>query len=238
MQSYAHARRDTRILAQTPVWCVQVKHAGKRKQRGIHISYTPHIVFVADTCQVQNGGCDVNAVCSHDGTSNAVVCTCKTGYTSTGSAPYFTCTGENPASTTESCLTNNPSLSRILIDTCQVSNGGCDANAVCSHDSNTNAVTCACKSGYSNTGNTSNVVCTGQYSHSCSMIDINSSHWSDLIVVDSCQVNNGGCDSNAICSHDSKSNGVVCTCKTGYSNTGSASNVICTGLSAEAVLAV
>ena len=52
---------------------------------------------------------------------------------------------------------------------------------------------------------------------------------SSHLVTDSCQVNNGGCDSNAICSHDGTSNAVKCTCKTGYSNVGSDSNVVCKG---------
>ena len=46
-----------------------------------------------DACEVKNGGCDCNAVCSHDSTTYAVVCTCKTGYTNTGSATNVTCTG-------------------------------------------------------------------------------------------------------------------------------------------------
>ena len=48
-------------------------------------------------------------------------------------------------------------------------------------------------------------------------------------VVDSCLVKNGGCDANSNCSHESPSNAVICTCKTGYTNTGSAANVTCTG---------
>lgn len=47
--------------------------------------------------------------------------------------------------------------------------------------------------------------------------------------IDSCLVKNGGCDVNAICSHDNKTFGIICTCKTGYSNTGSTTNVTCTG---------
>ena len=94
----------------------------------------------------------------------------------------------------------------FLSDSCQVNNGGCDTNAVCSHDTTTNAVKCTCKTGYTNTGTGSTVVCT-----------------------DSCQVNNGGCDPNAACSHDAVSNVVVCTCKTGYTNTGANSTVVCTG---------
>ena len=47
-----------------------------------------------DACDVKNGGCDANALCSHDATTNEVVCTCKTGYTNTGTAPTVTCTGK------------------------------------------------------------------------------------------------------------------------------------------------
>ncbi|CAF2050523.1 unnamed protein product, partial [Rotaria magnacalcarata] len=39
-----------------------------------------------------NGGCAPNAGCSHDNTTNAAMCTCKTGYTNTGVAPNVVCT--------------------------------------------------------------------------------------------------------------------------------------------------
>ncbi len=48
-------------------------------------------------------------------------------------------------------------------------------------------------------------------------------------VLDSCQVNNGGCGCQAGCSHDSKTNAVVCVCKTGYTNTATGSGAVCTG---------
>ncbi len=47
--------------------------------------------------------------------------------------------------------------------------------------------------------------------------------------LDSCSVNNGGCDANAVCSYDSSCNAMKCTCKTGYTNAGSGSNVVCKG---------
>ena len=47
-----------------------------------------------DACQVKNGECDLNAICSHDGITNAIICTCKTGYVNTGSQSNVTCTGE------------------------------------------------------------------------------------------------------------------------------------------------
>ncbi|CAF1666947.1 unnamed protein product, partial [Rotaria magnacalcarata] len=78
--------------------------------------------------------------------------------------------------------------------------------ATCSYDATTNAVKCTCKAGYSNTGSSVNVVCK-----------------------DSCTVNNGGCDANAVCSYDATTNAVKCTCKAGYSNTGSAVNAVCEG---------
>ena len=48
-------------------------------------------------------------------------------------------------------------------------------------------------------------------------------------ILDSCLVKNGGCDPNAACSHDSKTNAVVCRCKPGFTNTGSGSTVVCKG---------
>lgn len=42
-------------------------------------------------------------------------------------------------------------------------------------------------------------------------------------------MNNGGCDANAVCSHESTTNACKCTCKTGFTNTGTGSNVVCTG---------
>lgn len=50
--------------------------------------------IVTDSCLVMNGGCDTNAVCSHDATTNACKCTCKTGYTNVGSGTNVVCKGE------------------------------------------------------------------------------------------------------------------------------------------------
>ena len=47
--------------------------------------------------------------------------------------------------------------------------------------------------------------------------------------VDSCLVNNGECEKNAICSHDTTTFAVICTCKTGFTNVGSDANVTCQG---------
>lgn len=54
-----------------------------------------------------------------------------------------------------------------------------------------------------------------------------SSTWQPLI--DACTVKNGGCDPNALCSHDPKTNAVQCHCKTGYVDTDVGSAVVCTG---------
>ena len=109
--------------------------------------------IISDACQVNNGGCDSNAICSHDGSTNEVICTCKVGYTNTGSESRVNCTGmyfcvNNPRQWSES-------FPFLLTDSCLVSNGGCDVNADCSHDTTTNAVKCTCKTGYvSNTAGT------------------------------------------------------------------------------------
>ncbi|CAM4916005.1 unnamed protein product [Rotaria socialis] len=43
-----------------------------------------------------------------------------------------------------------------------------------------------------------------------------------------CGDNNGGYDPNALCSEDPTTSAIVCTCNAGYTNTGSADNVVCT----------
>ena len=62
-------------------------------------------------------------------------------------------------------------------------------------------------------------------------------HWNMIenrnrsLITDSCNVNNGGCDKNAACTHDSKTFAVICTCKTGYTNVGTEGVVKCEGQS-------
>ena len=51
-----------------------------------------------------------------------------------------------------------------------------------------------------------------------------------LLSLDSCLVRNGGCDPNATCSHNAVSNGVQCTCNTGFKNIGVGSQVRCIGM--------
>ncbi|CAF4451310.1 unnamed protein product, partial [Adineta steineri] len=88
-------------------------------------------------CEVDNGNCPYNSVCSHDAKTFATICSCKVGTTNTGSKHKLVCT-----------------------DSCEVKNGECDANAMCSHDAATNAVKCTCKTGYANTGSNGHVTCT------------------------------------------------------------------------------
>lgn len=181
---------------------------------------------ISDSCEVNNGGCDPNAACSHDAATNAVKCTCKTGYTNTGSGSTVVCTGKisNEYFLLSFTLFKNL-ISNHISDSCQVNNGGCDPCASCSHDPTTNAVQCTCKIGYTNTGSGSNVVCKGNITWNVR------TYWVYIkkYISDSCTVNNGGCDPNAFCSHDAKTNAVECTCKTGYTNTGSGSTTVCKG---------
>jgi hypothetical protein len=51
--------------------------------------------------------------------------------------------------------------------------------------------------------------------------------FSVLLFIASCQVNNGGCSTNAMCSYDPKTNAPICSCTTGYINTGTNTSVVC-----------
>jgi hypothetical protein len=122
----------------------------------------------------------------------------------------------------------NDRISRFLqlsADSCKVKNGDCHVTAQCSHDPVTFAVKCICRTGYTNTGSGSTVVCTGMCHKNEHSFHFHFEYWQD-----SCQVNSGGCDVNAICSHDNTTNAVVCTCRPGFTNTGTNDNVKCTGL--------
>ena len=107
-----------------------------------------------------------------------------------------------------------------------MNNGGCDSNAICSRDTKTNVIKCTCKPGYTNVGANSTVVCKGT-----------TNHWKTTFkrdvrinaCLDSCQVNNGGCDSRANCTRDSATNAIKCICRAGFVNTGTDSKVVCTG---------
>lgn len=55
------------------------------------------------------------------------------------------------------------SILNILIDACEVNNGGCGQNTVCSHEPETFAVKCACAPGFVNVGEGDNLKCEGNY---------------------------------------------------------------------------
>jgi len=137
---------------------------------------------------VNNGGCDPNSACAHDGGDYTVItCTCNTGYVNTGigSGLLVVCTdacnvdnggcGTNATCSHDifsyavMCACNggyadsDPGPATVCVDACTVNNGGCDANATCAHDAGNYAtITCTCNTGYVNTGigNGLLVVCT------------------------------------------------------------------------------
>lgn len=88
MQLNAPVTQVTRIQVVVLPWYAQVR--GKSSKTDLLLNT---LTCITDSCQVNNGGCDTNAFCSHDKTTNAVICTCKTGYTNTGSASAVVCKG-------------------------------------------------------------------------------------------------------------------------------------------------
>lgn len=93
MQSNVPAKLDTPILVLIPMSFAQVRtHKKSIEWKRTMYSFGLDIVFI-DSCKVKNGGCDSNAICSHDSTTFDVKCTCKIGYTNTGSDSSVNCTG-------------------------------------------------------------------------------------------------------------------------------------------------
>jgi len=80
------------------------------------------------SCDVDNGGCDVNANCMKF-SDGEIGCQCKDGYTGTG----VTCEEEE------------------TVKSCDVDNGGCDVNADCMQFSD-GYIGCRCKTGFSGSG--------------------------------------------------------------------------------------
>ena len=143
-------------------WCCLHGYENWFRMPGRMSNHSENVFFShTDTCQVNNGDCDVNAICSHDGKNNSVVCICKTGYTNSGSASNATCTGKSNIQIGQ-ILDIALIACEICLDTCQINNGDCDAHATCSHNATTYAVLCTCKTGYTNTGVAPNVTCTGK----------------------------------------------------------------------------
>ena len=86
---FAHVRLDTRTLEQEALSNVKVSIIYRRFGSAAQALFS----YTIDSCNVNNGGCDKNAVCSHDKATFAVVCTCKTGYTNVGSDNTVKCDG-------------------------------------------------------------------------------------------------------------------------------------------------
>lgn len=166
---------------------------------------------------MRNGGCDLNAICSLDVDKN-VKCTCKPGFTNVDEDSGTKCIGN----TQFHFLIIHVLFSKSYAESCKVNNGGCGDNALCSIDKS-DRVRCNCKTGYTDTDPGPGTVCEGK--ERLFRFQMNQF----LFMVDSCNVNNGGCDKNATCSHSLQSFAVICTCNTGYTNVGNASSVKCQG---------
>ena len=94
-QLFVRAKEVTRMLEMKTMFAVEVRYL-----IGL---LSPNIPHISDSCTVNNGGCDKNADCSHDKTTFAVVCTCKTGYTNVGTPTAVKCEG----SRTDTFLSSN-----------------------------------------------------------------------------------------------------------------------------------
>jgi hypothetical protein len=115
-------------------------------------------------CNVNNGGCAAEAICTPQGASR--VCTCNTGYVGDG----FTCSdvneclsGNGGCASNASCTNTNggrtcacpvgftgDGVTCTDVNECLVSNGGCSVNADCTNTMGSR--TCACRSGFTGDG--------------------------------------------------------------------------------------
>merc|ERR1711871_520319 len=163
---------------------------------------------VINQCALNNGGCDWNANCSMKGKN--VQCACNDGYEGTGSL----CTEMNE---------------------CKVNNGGCNAHAFCQHTGlKTNK--CMCNAGYHGDGlacveidscaachedATCMIVGPGMSICRCKNGFSGNGFLCRRVhkpTSQTCEENNGGCDSNADCElADGK---VTCKCQDGYEGDG------------------
>ena len=97
----AIARLDTPTLAQMAMSLAQVHltftltlcHSAEQRDTSDLIAFC---FSLSDSCKVNNGNCDENADCSHDTVTFAVICTCKNGYSNTGTNAVVRCTGKRP----------------------------------------------------------------------------------------------------------------------------------------------
>lgn len=113
-------------------------------------------IYFLDSCLVNNGGCDPYATCSQDEETNSVKCTCKPGFTNTGTECHVKC--EGIVCIVYLVFTNH----KHYLDSCKIDNGGCPEFSTCFHDDQTNAVKCNCNTGYTNVGTDCHVQCQGK----------------------------------------------------------------------------
>ena len=81
-------RLDTQMLEPMERWNVKVCTI-----ININHAYKYNSLPSSDSCNVNNGGCDPYATCSHCKTTFAVVCTCNKGYTNVGTGGIVKCEG-------------------------------------------------------------------------------------------------------------------------------------------------
>lgn len=87
---------------------------------------------------------------------------------------------------------------------------------------------CSCNTGYTNVGTETQVVCKGRSSDRKFSFNTNQACLF-ILILDSCEVDNGRCGNHAICSHETSTFAVVCTCDRGYTNIGVAPKFLCEG---------
>jgi len=172
--------------------------------------------YVAPSCEVDNGGCDDNAMCTV--VDAGIVCTCNTDYEGNGetctklpkcadevnggcdTAPMATCNDATNEARTCDCpdLYNGNGIGPdgcTMDDPCLTNNGGCNNLATCIHNPGA-APTCDCPTGYTGNG-VGNTGCT----------DINE-----------CTANMDNCHANAACTNTTGS--FTCACNSGFRGNG------------------
>ena len=222
MPSSAHARRDSPTLARIPLWFVEVR------LRVVN----PTVPYIRDLLQIAVWSTTVAVVQMLP--AHMIVQRMQSNALAILALPIPVLRRRSSVQVRR-IVTDAETPSIIhgrhcllsFSDGCLVKNGGCDANAVCSHDSKTYAIRCNCRTGFINVGCICNPVCAGTamtetIKSICSLFLL-------LLLTDECDVNNGDCGLNAACTHDAKTNAVQCVCQTGYTNIGTRLDVICAG---------
>jgi len=165
-----------------------------------------------DECTLEVDNCDPDrATCQNE--AGGFTCACNAN-TVDENGDGTLCTLENG----QACATNDECNSDICaadnicdaVDECLTDNGGCDANATCTN--NSDGVTCACN-GNRIDENGDGTLCTLPAGEACTT---NEECNSDLCVdnvcddVDECTAGTDNCDANATCTNTAQ--GFSCTC--------------------------